>query len=346
MTAAQLMEIPPQERADLLNEAGARTGLNPVLIEKDYWVCFLLALLFEPGGPGRDVIFKGGTSLSKGYGLIDRFSEDVDLVFDKRLFGFDGARHPELVSKAQAKTLIADLSAAVAAHVAGPFRSQMSEQAAGRLGKQGWSLEIDPKEPTTLLFAYPSSLPAEFYRAVSYVPSVVRLEAGARSDPWPAEQRTITSYAATVFPALLNDAATAAKVLSPTRTFWEKATILHAEAHRADGAGASRCSRHYYDLTRIADSPYGAAALSDAELRDRVVVHKSLYFRSGWARYDLAIPGSFRLIPGEDRLKALKKDYVAMRTMFFDEPPAFEAILRSLRALEEQINDQSRAPMH
>jgi hypothetical protein len=121
------------------------------------------------------------------------------------------------------------------------------------------------------------------------------------------------------------------------RTFWEKATILHQEAHRP-GTIPARYSRHYYDFYKMARSKIKAAAFSDLDLLGDVVEFKKLFYSSSWARYDLAVPGSFRLTPPPDQVPALARDYKEMREMFFREPPDFATILAALPVLEEEIN--------
>uniref|UniRef100_B0T9L0 Nucleotidyl transferase AbiEii/AbiGii toxin family protein n=1 Tax=Caulobacter sp. (strain K31) TaxID=366602 RepID=B0T9L0_CAUSK len=337
MARDPLLSLTTEERLELFTEAAARRGLHPMLIEKDYWVVWLLGLLFDPARSTGSMIFKGGTSLSKAYDLIQRFSEDIDLAFDKAQFGFKGDKDPEGVSKKKAAELIDDLATAVAKHVGGSFREDLAATITTRLGAGGWALEVDDQDPSTLLFVYPQVLGGTLYSQASYVKAAVRLEIGARSDPWPAETRPVLSYAAEEFPALLGETPALVNVLSPERTFWEKATILHAEAHR-DGLGAERASRHYYDLVQIARSPHGETALADTGLRERVVAHKSLFFRSGWARYDLAKPPTFVLVPSPERLKALAADYRSMNSMFFEDPPSFENLVTELLALQEKIN--------
>ena len=123
------------------------------------------------------------------------------------------------------------------------------------------------------------------------------------------------------------------------RTFWEKATILHAEFHRpADKSLRDRYSRHYYDVAMLAKGPIRAEALGDLPLLAHVVKHKETFYPSGWARYDLARPGSLRLVPAEDRFAALERDYRSMGVMIFDEPPAFGTIMGILGTLEKEIN--------
>jgi len=125
------------------------------------------------------------------------------------------------------------------------------------------------------------------------------------------------------------------------RTFWEKATILHQEAHRP-GAIPARYSRHYYDLYKLSESPIRRAALANLTLLKSVVEFKERFYYTSWARYDLAIPGSFRLSPTDSQLPALQRDYRAMRDMFYREPPTFGAILVGLAALEQEINTEKR----
>jgi hypothetical protein len=128
------------------------------------------------------------------------------------------------------------------------------------------------------------------------------------------------------------------------RTFWEKATILHTEYYRPDGRPTpDRFSRHYADTAALARHPAGAAAVNQHELRERVVEWKSQFFGSGWAKYDLAKPGTFRLVPPEHRLPGLRRDYEAMRQMYVSEPMAFDEILTALSELEERINGSSNA---
>jgi hypothetical protein len=129
------------------------------------------------------------------------------------------------------------------------------------------------------------------------------------------------------------------RVIEAKRTFWEKATILHHEAHRpADSPLPVRYSRHYHDLARMATSPVKEAALADAHLLADVVAFKQRFYPRNWARYDLAVPGTLRLVPGERTLKALETDYRGMASMIFGSTPGFADIVAQLRALEDEIN--------
>ena len=168
----------------------------------------------------------------------------------------------------------------------------------------------------------------------------MKLEFGARGDPWPTEKRQIEPYAATEFPAFFEEPSCTVEVLALRRTFWEKATALHAEHHReADSPTPSYFSRHYYDLATLADTDGGKEAMTDGSLLEQVAHHKSIYFRSAWANYDTARIGTLRISPHPDRIADLRIDYRKMAPMMFDNPPpAFDEILTKIAALEQKIN--------
>lgn len=327
-----------RDRADLFNEVGTARGLANAIIEKDFWVCWTLKRLFA-GAASPGLVFKGGTSLSKSYSVIERFSEDIDLSFDRAALGYTGDKDPEKAGSGKKATkLIDQLVADVQAHVAGPFLVAFELE----LGAEGgaWRLAVDPHDAQTLNFGYPPSLTKRAYADIAYVNPVVRLELGARGDPWPAERRAIRSYAAEERPDVFNAPTVEVDTLAVERTFWEKATILHAEHSRpADRPPGERMSRHYYDVAMLARSGHAARALERIDLLDVVAKHKALFFRSGWARYDEAKPGSLHLVPAEARLGDLAADYAKMAPMFFGEPPSFRELLADIEQLERRINE-------
>jgi hypothetical protein len=199
---------------------------------------------------------------------------------------------------------------------------------------------IDDEEPQNLLFYYPASLDQADYAGLSYLGWRVKLELGARGDAWPMERRDIQPYAAEEFPDFFEVPSCAVNVLALRRTFWEKATILHAEHHRpADQPTPRYLSRHYYDLAMLADEECGQDAAKDIDLLIQVANHKSLYFRSAWAHYETARRSTLRLSPNPHRLADLRKDFKEMAPMIFDDPaPAFEDIIKRIAELEQLIN--------
>ena len=331
----------PEDRSDLFNEVGTARGLANAIVEKDFWVCWTLKRLFAAQtSPG--LVFKGGTSLSKSYGVIERFSEDIDLTFDRAAFGYSGDKDPDAAgSVKKSGKLIDQLVADVQAYVAGPFLRMLTGVIEGQLGpaRGDWAVTVDPTDPQTINFRYPSSLTRRDYADIAYVNPLVRLELGARGDPWPAERRRIRSYAADERPEVFEAPDCEVETLAIERTFWEKATILHAEHHRPEGrVSGERISRHYYDLAMLARSEHAEAALARIDLLDVVARHKALFFRSSWARYDQAKPGTLRLIAPDARFADLASDYAKMRPMFFGEPPSFREVLADIARLERRIN--------
>ena len=335
MAEDSYLSLTPRERLELLDAASQQRGLAPAILEKDYWVCKTLDALFALPELGTHLVFKGGTSLSKVYGLIDRFSEDVDISFHREFLGFGEEHDPEAAAGKEQTRRIEALQQACRDCIRERLQPTLREAIAALLGgTEGWSLEIDPLDAQTLLFHFPQAGGP----GLSYIAPSVRIELGARSDHWPSEEREILSYLGKTFDPAIGKASV--RSLAAERTFWEKATLLHAEAHRPlDKPMPARYARHYHDLARLAESAVAERALADTALRERVVAHKAVYFRSGWARYNLAHPTSFRLLPPESRTAALEADHEAMIPMFFNPPPPIAKVLNTLATLENRIRN-------
>lgn len=338
--------LPAGDRAALFGETGAGRGVADTIIEKDFWVCWTLRRLFGlPKGATATLVFKGGTSLSKAFGAIRRFSEDIDMSFDRAELGYTGDRDPERVgiSRKQAERLIDDLVADVEHHIAEELLPALRAAIVEQLGEPAngeWALEIDAADAQTVNFHYPTALITAEYEGMAYITPRVKLELGARGNPWPTDEKIIRPYAADDYPDFFEEPDTVVIVLSARRTFWEKATALHAEAHRpANSPTPQYFSRHYYDLAMLLDTDEGKAAATDYEQLAHVVKHKATFLRSGWASYDTAQPGTLQLLPNEERLKDLHADYQAMAPMMFDESSlSFDEILTKIAALQASIN--------
>jgi len=328
----------PALRKLMFEEAGARKGIDAALIEKDFWVCWTLKRIFEIDVLKEHLIFKGGTSLSKVHNVIKRFSEDIDLTIGKELLGFTGDHDPNIITaRKDREKVIEQMMKACSAYINGKLATLIRASFTQVLQESGgWKIEPDASDndAQTLLFYYPSTL-----KVPDYIRPAVKLEFGSKSDMWPSSLSKIRPYAAEIFPDAFKEPDCELKVMTAARTFWEKATILHQEAHRPDDKPLpSRLSRHYYDLAMLSGSDIRAKALGDLSLLKRVVEHKQYFFRCGWAQYDKALPGTFRLIPGAIRLAGLRKDYDNMQLMMFEQPPSFDEIIISLTQLENDIN--------
>ena len=326
----------PEQRDEAFREAAAQLGMSKAIIEKDFWVCWSLKQLFALPSFGDHMIFKGGTSLSKAYDVIHRFSEDVDLSLDRAQLGFEGDRDPENpeLSGGKRKSLLQELQEVAEAEVSGPLMAEIKAAFDASLD-QGFSLTVDPGDAQTLLFVYPSLSDG----AGGYVKPIVRFEFGARGVHLPAEVREISPYVHQAFPDLLGSGGVDVKVLGVERTFWEKATILHMLFHQDPTKPlADRMSRHYYDMAQLIGHEAKARAIGSLELLEQVAHHKSVFFKAAWANYEDAKPGSLRLMPNAELAAALRRDYSGMREMIIGDAPGFDDILGAIEAFEAEIN--------
>ncbi len=338
MTTSPFPDFSPADLIQLFTEVDALTGIKPNMAEKDAWVCWTLRQLFELPDARAHFIFKGGTSLSKVWKVIHRFSEDIDISLSREWLGFTGERDPEAATSRKQRTrLLEELAVTCSEKLRVEVAPALHARFTTALGPTGWSLSVAPDDSQTLLFAYPSVFTGA--PGADYVRPVVKIECGARSDRWPVTEQSLAPYVAEAFPSVFPSASFSVPVLDIERTFWEKATILHAEVHRpADKPTPDRFSRHYADLAALAEHAAGTAAIARDDLRSRVVAHKHVFFAAAWANYATAVPGTFRLIPAQGRLDALAADYRAMQDMFFRPQPTWPELVASLRALESRLN--------
>ena len=330
----EFLELSPNERRLYIEQAAIQRNVSPVIMEKDFWVCWLLDILFQSEF-ANSLVFKGGTSLSKVFGAINRFSEDIDLSLSPSFL-----KLPEAGStRNQAHKWMEKAELACEVAVQTQIMPVLEAEVADVLGKREQIRFEFLKDHTTnspiLLFHYPSSQPTGF----SYIKRSVKLEFGSLTDQQPTGRHTITPWIAEVFPKAFPDWLCEVMALEIERSFWEKATILHAEYHRPhDKPMPDRFSRHYADTAMLANHPEAVKAINQHDLRNQVVLWKSQFFGSSWANYDLAKPGTFRLVPKVERLPALRRDYQLMRDMYLTEPVSFNNILTSLSDLEHGIN--------
>ena len=326
----------PEHRDEAFGQAAAELGIAKAIVEKDFWVCWSLQHLFSLPSFGNHMIFKGGTSLSKAYNVIHRFSEDVDLSLDREKLGFHGDRDPENpdITSGKRKSLLQDLQDAAEATVAGPLLDEI-KTAFSTILDQPVSLEIDKDDPQTVLFAYPFNSS----ESQGYIKPVVRFEFGARGVQLPAEQRIISPYVQQAFPDLPGLTDVNVRTLGIERTFWEKATILHMLFHKDAGKPlADRMSRHYYDMAQLIGSDAKVRALESINLLSDVGHHKSVFFKAAWAKYEDAKPGSLHLVPNEELKAALRRDYAGMREMIIGDAPSFDDVMIAIKTLEMEVN--------
>jgi hypothetical protein len=326
------------ERSELFAETAALKGIADAIVEKDFWVCWMLQQLFSIDTLSGRLLFKGGTSLSKVFHVINRFSEDIDLAVDYAALGFTGNRDPRRdgISKNKRGVILAEMMDACQRYIGTEFIQALEKRCREVLGApDAWSLGVSEHDPNVVRFRYPRS----GGKSLTYVAPQVVLELGTHAEFVPHDRFTIRSFAAEEFPNVVVDGDVGVVALLAKRTFWEKATILHAEYHRApEKLLPERYSRHYYDVAMLAQGPIRAEALADFTLLADVVKHKETFYPSAWAQYELARPGSLHLVPTPERLAALKRDYRNMGVMIFGKPPAFDDIMETLDGLETEVN--------
>lgn len=328
------------ERAAAYAVVTQHTGIATVIVEKDFWVCWLLGRIFDNPAIAPHLVFKGGTSLSLVFQAIQRFSEDVDLSVSPASLGFQEADLDEAPSKSKRGKLFEKLQAACATVVADKFQRELENtlgQALGaRSGGRHWlNYQLDPHgDSPVLLFEYPSTLsPGD-----RYIQPLVKLEFGSLTDQRPTGTHTVKPLLADVIPAFQEEREEVV-AMEVERTFWEKATILHSEFHRpAVQPIRDRFARHYSDMAALWRHPSRKAALERLDLLDRVARFKSRFFASSWSDYESARPGRLKLCPPAEREVELARDYAKMAPMFLAPPPPFADILNSLREAEREIN--------
>jgi hypothetical protein len=338
--AETFLALPPARRARAFEQAALGQAGQDVVLEKDFWVSWLLGQLFSLPEIAPHLIFKGGTSLSKVFGVIDRFSEDIDLCLVPEFVGADAAGFDALTSRVKRDAAIMDMQALCSTKAQSllmPALEAAISEALGASRTGAWlrfEMDADAKSPI-IYFAYPSTQGGGF----DYLRREVKLELGTLTDQQPTGSYSIKPLLADAFPQLFDDWACHVTALELERTFWEKATILHAEFHRPVGSPTpTRYARHYFDMAKLLGHSDAGTYLADQVQCQRVVNWKSRVFARSWARYDLAMRGSFRLVPPPDRQGDLAQDYATMRPMFMTEPPPFEELMRILAQAEAALN--------
>jgi len=322
------------------------TGVSPAIIEKDFWVCWTLGQLFA-SKLADNLIFKGGTSLSKVYKATERFSEDIDLTIKKDFLGIPPEALPNSTySNSKNRKLVDQLNEKAIKLVHEDILSLLKLQFTTPLKGLTWGARLinDPKnrhEKLTVLFDYPAG--EDYSGNNSYIKPEVRLEFGASGDITPHHQASISPYVAemlmervpTIFDPL---PIMTVSVLDAIRTFWEKAMILHSWHYVPAEKSLGKISRHMYDVMKLCEQGYDTKAKNTPEILAAVVLNKKNYFPDSNNWYDTAKLGSLNLAPPESRYRELRMDYTEMQQMCFGNVPSFEQLLSILQKIEGEIN--------
>ncbi|MFH2131876.1 MAG: nucleotidyl transferase AbiEii/AbiGii toxin family protein [bacterium] len=337
----EFLKLPEERRHLIFGQTSAQLNLADVVVEKDFWVCWTLDQLFRLPTWGEQLTFKGGTSLSKGWKLIERFSEDIDIVINRDALGFGGEKAPEAaLSKKQTKKRLNDLRDACQQCVRENIQPALQIAITADIPVElDWELTADPEDPDrqTLLFSYPTVFPEQ----AAYLRRSVKIEMGARSDTEPVETIQIQPYISDAFPGLLSGSEVTVRAVMPKRTFWEKAMLLHEESFRPNKRKTRKqyMARHYYDIYRLIQAGVADEAAADRDLFIRIANHRKIYFTYSWMNYSTLVTGKLRLIPVDTQLPDWRSDYNNMKQeMFYGEVPGFDEIMEVVRRFQDTVN--------
>ncbi len=325
------------DRLAMLQQTEAtHPGINQVAIEKDWWVTVTLKALFQTDC--RDsLIFKGGTSLSKGFNIIERFSEDIDLAISHSFFGIEKTNKSQrdklkkLARRYIQETLSAQLDAQLKDMGITGYTIENVTQVQDKNGE--WKPIDSDKDPTVILLHYPSIVED----TISYIPPRVKIEISCLSMDEPTEERDIHSLICETFEEEDTDANCKIRTVVPTRTFLEKLFLL-AEEFQKDKPRSVRMSRHLYDLEKLMDTEYGREALADRTLYDAIVEHRRAYYALKYVNYDLHAPASINFMIPEQTIESWKADYSDMRRFFiYGQSLDFDALMQKMEELQERV---------
>jgi hypothetical protein len=330
----EFLSLNGSDRQVLLENAAEALHRPAAILEKDIWVCWALEALFKLETP--TMVFKGGTSLSKVYGAIQRFSEDLDITIDHRNSG-DALLDPmaEGISNTKRREFSERMKVFTVTTVRDIILPHLQTLARHvpindlRLHPDGDQILIDFQSLSAGAYVLPS----------------LKLEFGSRNAIEPSEIKLVEpEVLAWAQAKRLRFPSARVPVLLAERTFWEKVTLIHAEITRRNPkANVERYSRHWYDLVKLNLSPIGARALTRTDLRDHVIATKTALFGVAGVNYAEVAAGACRLVPDGSLAEGLARDYAAMlEAGMFDETPAgWPELMAALTKLEQQINNKT-----
>lgn len=324
------------ERKAMLQQVADSIHLPDYAVEKDWWVTMVLKAMFATDcAPFLE--FKGGTSLSKGWNLIERFSEDIDLAIDHAFFT------ESLANNNQLKTLRKKCHK----YVVGNLAEQL-ETALKQMGLSGCSVvpkTNDDNGNAISTDADPAVLFVD-YESVSghsspYMPSRVKIEISCLSMKEPFEARNISSMLHDKFPEDDDEAVCVIPVVMPERTFLEKAFLLCEEFQKQDPRSL-RMSRHLYDLEKLMDTPFGEKALNDKVLYEKIVEHRRKFYHVSYADYDKDYPPHITIVPPDGDLVAWRQDYLELQQHFIHgNSLEFGELLKRIAVLQQRLRNPS-----
>ncbi len=328
------VNLTTEQKQNIITQTAVKTGLPTYAVEKDGWVCLLLRAVFQ-SKYASNIIFKGGTSLSKAYNIINRFSEDVDLIIDRKLLGFEAL---------PSNTAVKKLRKASGSFIINDFRVELINQLSNLgIGPEMYTIKYNDKvddtsDPNTLEVYYNPIIPNDN----PYIQPRVLIEMGARSLTEPAEEREVISFIDTEYAYLpFAQKPTKVKVVVPTRTFIEKVLLLHEEFSKPlEAIRSERLSRHLYDLDRLMDTEYALSAYKNKELFEHIVEHRKTITPLRNISYDNHNRNSLQIIPPDSVSKDWEQDYKAMQeNMVIGDSKSFPILMVRMHEIMENFKN-------
>lgn len=341
MTKEELQEwfkLTEQNKQNIFLEISRKMKLPPAAIEKDWWVTRSLELVFQTE-IAPHTVFKGGTSLSKAWNLIDRFSEDIDLALDRKFLGFEKAdveMSGSQVSKLRRKSL-KYISEIYFPLLQKTFRDEGFTSVKLKLSE----IKSPDEDPVKIELNYQSVTDK-----TEYLPPRVLVEIGSRSLKEPFTEKQFSSFVGDHFKGRkFADSNITIPTVNPERTFLEKIFLLHEEFQQAtEKIKVDRLSRHLYDIEKIMDTEFGIRALADKNLYQHIVEHRRTITPLRGIDYANHSPDKINMIPTGNILNAWKKDYEQMqKSMIYRESLSFDKLLARLSELKIRINTINHA---
>jgi predicted nucleotidyltransferase component of viral defense system len=331
------LKLSPEERNVYCRQAAEkmRVPLPAAVIEKDFWVCWTLNQLNEIPSLKGNITFKGGTSLSKAWGLIDRFSEDIDIAVNRKVFGQEppyGAEHAQ--SNRQRNIRLEELEERSATFIGDVVLPQLKQRISEQLNEE-FSLRLIRKaNEVNIEFEYPGTLKNELGALLP----VVLIELVPRADELPNEERTITPMIHEVFSEILGDGSFIISALNPERTFLEKLLLIH-ETMEGFNKGSERKSRHYYDLFKLYHSGIFEKIKSNRDLLHAVVEHRRTFFRYNTMNYNSILSNGVKVAPPKEIRSDWRSDYARTSIMIYNNFATFDDLMVFAERMEEEFKE-------
>lgn len=319
--------LPIEEQQQLIRNISFQTGLSPNAVEKDWWVTMVLKALFQTSCV-KSLLFKGGTSLSKGWNLIERFSEDIDLAIDRSFFGMAGE-----LSKKQRTELRKKSCHFIKENLSFELDNQLRALDIYNYEIIVPESSVSDADPQELYVSYTSLFPV-----VDYIPSQVKIEFSCRSMREPFEEIQIRSVIAENYPKeVYSDTYFPVNIVSPKRTFWEKIFLLHEE-FQLSRTQSERMSRHLYDIEKLMDTKFGQDALMDADLYLSIVKHRFAFNKWKDVDYRKHHPSVIDFLPPFSVEKEWEEDYKRLQDVFiYGDSLSYKQLIKRLKELNERI---------